>query len=125
MTSVFIYRYWPTPWHALYFLPLPHGHGSLRPMFSAKPLKGIPGTGIYAPNLYKARIANVNKILLRSSRTLNASINDLNKALQPFLRLSSVFLPSFFRLIKVISPIYLLYSSYISPIYLLFQIGDI
>ena len=25
--------YSPAPWHCLYFLPLPHGHGSLRPTF--------------------------------------------------------------------------------------------
>src|SRR6266853_6590018 len=25
----------PCPWHFLYFLPLPHGHGSLRPTFGS------------------------------------------------------------------------------------------
>src|SRR3954471_16428758 len=25
----------PCPWHFLYFFPLPHGHGSLRPTFGA------------------------------------------------------------------------------------------
>src|SRR5512134_2961640 len=34
----------PAPWHFLYFLPLPHGHGSLRPTFPAvRPEAAGPG----------------------------------------------------------------------------------
>src|ERR1700736_1433685 len=29
-------RYSLRPWHFLYFLPLPHGHGSFRPTFAAR-----------------------------------------------------------------------------------------
>src|SRR5208337_4925959 len=29
-------NYSPAPWHFLYFLPLPHGQGSLRPTFSPR-----------------------------------------------------------------------------------------
>ena len=36
------------PWHRLYFLPLPHGHGSLRPTFSAA-LAGSFGRSLTAP----------------------------------------------------------------------------
>jgi hypothetical protein len=32
-------NYAATPWHFLYFLPLPHGHGSLRPTFGAPPFE--------------------------------------------------------------------------------------
>ena len=53
----------------------------------ANSLNGMPGTGTYAPKRYSARIARVNKIFLRSSGTLNASMIELSKALRPFLRL--------------------------------------
>ena len=31
------------PWHFLYFLPLPHQQGSLRPIFSSSPLTTVAG----------------------------------------------------------------------------------
>src|SRR5439155_6751154 len=44
----------PTPsslgmWHFLYFLPLPHGHGSLRPTRGAPRTTGTAGAGAGAP----------------------------------------------------------------------------
>jgi hypothetical protein len=32
-----------TPWHFLYFFPLPHGHGSLRPTFGPARTTGVCG----------------------------------------------------------------------------------
>src|SRR5687767_14210892 len=32
------------PWHFLYFLPLPHGHGSLRPTFGSGRTNGSMGS---------------------------------------------------------------------------------
>ena len=33
--EVHVSHHWLAPWHFLYFLPLPHGHGSFRPTFGS------------------------------------------------------------------------------------------
>src|SRR4051794_38308423 len=39
----------PVPWHFLYFLPLPHGHGSLRPGSG-----GLRSAGARGPRLFQS-----------------------------------------------------------------------
>ena len=53
---------------------------------SENSLKGMPGTGTYAPKRYSAKMPKVNRIFLRSSGTLNASMMDVSKTARPFLR---------------------------------------
>jgi hypothetical protein len=41
-----VISYPPSPWHFLYFFPLPQGQGSFRPTFGTVPRVGTPGTPI-------------------------------------------------------------------------------
>ena len=56
----------PAPWHFLYFLPEPHGHGSLRPTFflgDATTLGSLPCTGSVLARRHSLRMTTQSAIL--------------------------------------------------------------
>src|SRR5215207_6851870 len=81
------------PWHFLYFLPEPHGHGSLRPTF---PKLGV-GVAGWEPRCWLTRQAlriSTQAAIRLGAFSVSSSISSSGRPLSPWLILVSVIRPA-------------------------------